>query len=105
FNVLEESRYNQFEEHVAVLGSTSTKDNSGNPEPVIQTLRTQELSEETPYQGKNFTGFFNLSVGYQLPVLKKLNLAVEPYIKVPIGSLSEQDMDLSNGGLKIITTF
>jgi len=105
FNVLEESRYNQFEEHVAVLAFTGNKDGSGSPEPVMQTLRTQEVSEETPYQGKNFTGFFNLSVGYQLPVLKKLNLAVEPYIKVPIGTLSEQDMDLSNGGLKIITTF
>lgn len=105
FNVLEESRYNQFEEHVAVLGFTGNNNDSDSPEPVMQTLRTTEISQETPYQGKNFTGFFNFSVGYQLPVLKKLNLAVEPYIKVPIGSLSEQDMDLSNGGLKIKTTF
>lgn len=105
FNVLDESRYNQFEEHVAVLAFTGNNNGSDRPEPVMQTLRTQELSEEAPYQGKNFTGFLNLSVGYQLPVLKKLNLAVEPYIKLPIGTLSEQDMDLSNGGLKIITTF
>jgi len=106
FSVLNESRHNEFEEHVAVLAySSPNRPSVSAPEPIMQTVYTQETSENTPYQGKNFTGFFNFSVGYKLPFLQKLNLAIEPYLKVPVGSLSEEDMDLSNGGLKIITSF
>jgi len=106
FSVLNESRHNEFEEHVAVLAYSSPNSISVSaPEPLMRTVYTKETSENTPYQGKNFTGFFNFSVGYKLPFLQKLNLAVEPYLKIPVGSLSEEDMDLSNGGLKIITSF
>jgi len=109
FSVLNESRYNNFEEHIAVLSyaapAPGNADQKAAPEPMIRTVHSQEANENTPYEGKNFTGFFNLSVGYKLPLFQKLNLAIEPYLKVPIGSLSEQDMDLSNGGLKIITSF
>jgi len=106
FSVLNESRHNEFEEHVAVLAySSPNRPSVSAPEPIMRTVYTQETSENTPYQGKNFTGFFNFSVGYKLPFLQKLNLAIEPYLKVPVGSLSEEDMDLSNGGLKIITSF
>jgi len=107
FNVLNESRYNNFEERVAEMTYSSpvSSPNQKAPEPLVHTVYSQEASAEAPYQGKNFTGFFNFSVGYKLPFLEKLNLAIEPYVKIPVGSLSEQDMDLSNGGLKIITNF
>lgn len=104
FSVLSESRYNIFEEKIARVASVSGN-GSGGPEPAIQTVYSQETNPDTPYEGKNFTGFFNLSVGYKLPVLKNLNLSVEPYLKVPVGSLTDQDMNLGNGGLKIVTSF
>ena len=106
FSVLDETRYNGYEERVAELSFAGTeKSGSKSPEPLMRTIYSTEVSEETPYEDKNFTGFFNLSVGYRLPFLKKLNLAVEPYLKIPVGSLTEEDMNLSNGGLKIITSF
>ncbi|WP_118195769.1 porin family protein [Albibacterium indicum] len=104
FSVLSESRYNIFEEKIARVASLSA-DGKASPEPAIQTVYSQETSPNTPYEGKNFTGFFNLSVGYKLPALKNFNLSVEPYIKVPVGSLTDQDMNLGNGGLKIVTGF
>lgn len=105
FSVLNESRNNSFEEHVPVLAYSADASAQKTPQPVINTVYSTEKSTVTPYEGKNFTGFFNLSVGYKLPFLQLLNLAVEPYVKLPIGSLSNQDMDLSNGGLKVITSF
>ena len=106
FNVLNESRYNNFEERVAEMAYTAdSSPGQKAPEPLVHTVYSQEASSEAPYQGKNFTGFFNLSIGYKLPFLEKLHLAIEPYVKIPVGSLSQQDMDLSNGGLKIITNF
>lgn len=104
FSVLSEDRYNVFEEKIAQVASLSD-DGQGRRVPAIQTVYSQEISPNTPYEGKNFTGFFNLSVGYRLPVLKNLNLSLEPYLRVPVGSLTDQDMNLSNGGLKIVTSF
>ncbi|MFB5944396.1 hypothetical protein [Albibacterium profundi] len=104
FSVLSEDRYNVFEEKIAQVASLSD-DGQGKRVPAIQTVYSQEISPNSPYEGKNFTGFFNLSVGYRLPVLKNLNLSLEPYLRVPVGSLTDQDMNLSNGGLKIVTSF
>jgi hypothetical protein len=109
FSVLNESRYNNFEERIAVtalasptLTSTNQTERSG---VEAQTLYSQEISTSNPYEGKNFTGFLNFSMGYKLPFLPKMNLAIEPYFKIPIGSLSNQDMDLNNGGFKIKASF
>jgi len=105
FSVLDETRYNGYEERVAEIAYKTEKSGAASPEPMVRTIYSTEVSEETPYEDKNFTGFFNLSVGYRLPFLKNLNLAVEPYLKIPVGSLTQEDMNLSNGGLKIITSF
>ena len=110
FSVLNESRYNNFEERIAVtsLASPNTSPSASKSESngvEAQTLHSQEVSVSSPYEGKNFTGFLNFSVGYKLPFIPKINLAVEPYVKIPIGSLSDQDMDLSNGGFKIKASF
>lgn len=110
FSVLNESRYNNFEERIAVTAlaspafspSDSRKEKNG---VEAQSIHSQEVNSSTPYEGKNFTGFFNFSVGYKLPFLPKMNLAVEPYFKIPIGSLSDQDMNLNNGGFKIKASF
>lgn len=109
FSVLNESRYNNFEEHIAVTALTSPTSSSFDKKEKnsveAQVLRSQEVSSSTPYEGKNFTGFFNFSMGYKLPFFPKMNLAIEPYFKIPIGSLSDQDMDLNNGGFKIRASF
>jgi len=110
FSVLNESRYNNFEERISVTALASPTFSSADDRKEksgveAQSLRSQEVNSSTPYEGKNFTGFFNFSVGYKLPFFPKMNLAIEPYFKIPIGSLSDQDMDLNNGGFKIKASF
>jgi len=109
FSVFNESRYNNFEERIAVTAlaspASSSSDQKERSGVEARALYSQEVSSSTPYEGKNFTGFFNFSVGYKLPLFPKMNLAIEPYFKIPIGSLSDQDMDLNNGGFKIKASF
>ncbi len=58
-----------------------------------------------PIESQGVGGFVNFSVGHRVPLSKRVSLSVEPYFKVPMGSLSKQDMNLNHGGLKIVTGF
>ncbi|MNY43805.1 hypothetical protein D3C86_1787880 [compost metagenome] len=52
-----------------------------------------------------FNGFVNFSVGKKMQVGKKLSVAVEPFVKLPIGGLKSTDLNYTNGGLKVVTSF
>ncbi len=52
----------------------------------------------------DFAKLINLSVGYGID-MKKGSLTVEPYIKVPIGTLSSQDILMGAGGLALRYNF
>ena len=58
-----------------------------------------------PLRGNGYAGFMNFSVGKKLPISGKLFLSVEPYFKLPIGRLSKEEMDFTNGGIRIVTGF
>lgn len=94
--ILNERRTNHFVDHI-----NQPTDYANNLTAVHSTAR----SDEQPLQGKGYTGFFNFSVGRSIPLSKKLFISVEPYFKLPIGRLSQEDMDLTNGGIRIVTGF
>lgn len=52
-----------------------------------------------------FNGFVNFSVGKKMQVGKKLSVAVEPFVKLPVGGLKSTDLNYTNGGLKVVTSF
>lgn len=52
-----------------------------------------------------FNGFVNFSVGKKMQVGKKLSVAVEPFVKLPVGGLKSTDFNYTNGGLKVVTSF
>lgn len=58
-----------------------------------------------PLRGKGYTGFMNFSVGRKVSLSKYLFISVEPYFKLPIGQLSKEQMDFTNGGIRIVTGF
>lgn len=53
----------------------------------------------------DFNGFVNFSIGKKMTVGKKLSIAVEPFVKLPVGGLKTTDLNYTNGGLKIMTSF
>jgi hypothetical protein len=65
----------------------------------------QEPGSETMLNGKSYLGFFNFSIGRKQEVFKKYSIFIEPFIKVPVGKLSQQDLQLTNGGMKFKVAF
>ncbi len=80
---------------------SSSKEMNDAVQPVTRKVKTDEQNVNT----NNFGGFINLSIGKEMKVNKRLNLSVEPYVKLPVGSFKQADMNYTNGGLRIITNF
>lgn len=58
-----------------------------------------------PLRGNGYAGFMNFSIGKKVPMSHKLFLSIEPYFKLPIGRLSKEEMNFTNGGIRIVTGF
>lgn len=73
---------------------------------IYETNNTEykQKSTDKNVDDKGVNGFINFSVGRKQKV-GKLSISVEPYYKAPIGGLKSSDLNYSNGGVKIITSF
>lgn len=69
------------------------------PENVKQTVKGHSIKTD------DFNGFVNFSVGRKIQLGKKLSIAVEPFVKLPVGGLKSAELNYSNGGIKIGTNF
>lgn len=106
FNVVGEKRSNTYG-----LTSQSTEAFS-NPQTgfvsertVLNSVAVEEPVAETPLKGNSYLGFFNFSIGRKQQLFNKYNVLIEPFIKVPIGKLSTQELNLMNSGLKFQISF
>lgn len=94
--ILNERRTNHFVDHI-----NQPTDYTNH----LKAVHSAERSGEQPLQGKGYAGFVNFSVGRSVPLSSKVSISVEPYFKLPVGRLSREDMDLTNGGIRIVTGF
>lgn len=101
FGVLEENRTNHY---VDRINEPLTMDGA-NSSYSVRTLYVDERASKHPMDGHTYTGFLNFSIGHQTQISRKLRFSVEPFFKLPIGSLAKEDMNLTNGGIRIITGF
>src|SRR5690606_2128186 len=69
--------------------------------PVTKSIESTEKNVNT----NGFTGFVNLSIGKDLRVNKNIGVSLEPYLKIPVGGYRRADMDYTNGGIRIMTSF
>jgi hypothetical protein len=68
---------------------------------------TQNFSEDQSSEMFNhvdFAGLFNLSVAYDMP-LSKGSIAFEPYVKLPLASVSSYNVTLGSGGIAVRYNF
>ena len=106
FNVLTETRNNRYITELEV--SRTHKDPETGIMETFQTRLAEENAEpspESPLKGNSYLGFFNLSIGHKQEVFKQYNIVIEPFLKIPVGKLSNEDLQLSNGGVKLRFTF
>lgn len=90
-----------------INANTFVNGHSGGADRLASTEFTysSEKIPAKPLQGNGYAGFMNFSIGKKLPISNKLFLSVEPYFKLPIGRLSKEEMDFTNGGIRIVTGF
>lgn len=69
----------------------------------MQVKTIKSLEENVNPNG--FSGFANFSIGKKVNINNKMSLSLEPYIKVPLGQFRNSDLDYTNSGIRIITTF
>jgi hypothetical protein len=106
FNVLSERRSNNYLTEMEVSRSSL---NSATGQ--IESHQTQvsqqntEVAEDVPLDGNSYLGFMNFSVGHKQKLSKDHQIIIEPFLKVPVGKLSTQDLKLSNGGVKLRFSF
>jgi hypothetical protein len=105
FNVVQERRSNTYVSERQI--SEASMDAVTGLESNIRTFvseTTQEPATETILNGKSYLGFFNMSIGRKQQI-SKFNIYIEPFVKLPIGKLSQQELKLTNGGMKFRVSF
>lgn len=106
FNVISEDRKDTFVSDRQVSAS-ATDPSTGLAANTLRIVSetSQEPATETLLNGKSYLGFFNFSVGRKQELFKKYKIFIEPFIKVPVGKLSQQDLKMTNGGMKFKLSF
>ena len=85
------------QENAALIPGAAQKVNK------VETKTVKSLQNNVNPNG--FSGFANFSMGKKVNVNNKMSLSVEPFVKVPIGQFRKSDLDYTNSGIRIITTF
>lgn len=106
FNILRDKRSNTYET-TSSFYRMDTDPSTGNAE-TYQAVKSESLvapATEAPMKGNSYLGFFNLSVGRDQRIFKQYHIMVEPFIKIPVGKLSSEDLNLMNSGVKFRLAF
>ncbi|MBD1362434.1 hypothetical protein IDJ77_01310 [Mucilaginibacter sp. ZT4R22] len=95
----------QFSEQKAIV--TSFIDEQGAVQyenRMVKEVSTESVTPEKLKQNK-FVALYNLSFGFVQPVAGNKSLSLEPYLKVPVQDFSEQKLNLSQAGVRVVFNF
>lgn len=106
FNVIREKRSNTYETTAEFY--TSGVDASTGNTALYQAVKSESVAEpaqESPLKGNSYLGFFNFSLGREQHLSGRYTIIIEPFVKIPVGKLSDQELKLMNSGLKFKLAF
>ncbi|WP_316800688.1 hypothetical protein [Pedobacter frigidisoli] len=72
---------------------------------LIVTERVSEQQTESTSVTDKYIGFYNFSLGYKQKIAGKKSFAVEPFLRVPMKTFSKDNLNLTNGGLRLKLDF
>lgn len=122
FVVLNQSRRNTFVETVVVKSNVTSSGGTG-PNGASSSIdglnaskgqfantylvnqRTTELASREAIEDLNYIGFYNLSLGYTQKVYKNHALAIEPFVKLPIRGITQDNLRLVGTGVRLKVDF
>ncbi|MCD2421492.1 hypothetical protein LQ567_01875 [Niabella pedocola] len=90
--------------------STNTRISVENNEGILQedkNMRMMEYAtsnaapEASQKERTPFIGFYNLSMGYKQKITPKNNVAIEPFVKVPMKTVSDQKLNYTGMGIRL----
>ncbi|KQM77092.1 hypothetical protein ASE74_17675 [Pedobacter sp. Leaf216] len=67
--------------------------------------KTVEPQSEANIDPDKYIGFYNFSLGYKQKISKKNNIAIEPFLRLPMKTFSKENLNLTNGGLRLKIDF
>ncbi|NGM71811.1 hypothetical protein [Sphingobacterium sp. SGL-16] len=104
--IIYQQREAQYIENAGVI---SLQDKASLIPSAAQSLNKAEVKTVKSVQDNvnpnGFNGFANFSIGKKVNINNKMSLSLEPFVKVPLGQFRKSDLDYTNSGIKIITTF
>ena len=68
----------------------------------------EKISEVQPPSSLDldqYIGFYNFSLGYKQKISTKKNIAIEPFLRLPMRKFSKENLNLTNGGLRLRIDF
>jgi cell division protein FtsB len=129
FAVLNQSRNNTFVEEVVIKSASNTASSSSSAggavgasgsagslssvdgpkgqfaNSYIINQRTTERASSAALEDLNYIGFYNLSVGYTKKVYKNHSLSIEPFVKLPIKQITQDNLKMVGTGLRLKVGF
>ncbi|RDC55695.1 hypothetical protein DU508_15610 [Pedobacter chinensis] len=67
--------------------------------------KTSEPQPESAIDPDKYIGFYNFSIGYKQKISPKKNIAIEPFLRLPMKTFSKENLNLTNGGLRLKIDF
>lgn len=104
--VLDGNKSYQYE--TDVVSTSLIKDPKTGVESTVYSTVTRQYTEpvqELDSKGNDNIGYLNLSIGRKQNFYGKTKLLLEPFLKLPISKLSDEEVKLMNAGLKIKVMF
>lgn len=122
FAVLNQSRRNTFVETVVIKNNVTSSGGTGAngassstdglneskgqfANSYLVNQRTTELASGAAIEDLNYIGFYNLSFGYTKKVYKNHALAIEPFVKLPIKGVTQDNLRLVGTGVRLKVGF
>ncbi|MFC7523044.1 hypothetical protein ACFQRK_03775 [Parapedobacter sp. GCM10030251] len=104
--VLDERKTYRMESEV-LRESVTIDPESGASVAVFEVVKTeyQKESVDTDFEGRGNLGYLNLSIGRKQRFNKRTDMLFEPFIKIPMGGLQRDHVNLFNSGLRIKVLF
>ncbi|MFC4210257.1 hypothetical protein ACFOWA_03630 [Pedobacter lithocola] len=71
----------------------------------VVTERVSEQQSEAVIAPEKYLGFYNFNFGYKQKISPKKHIAVEPFLRLPMKDFSRDNLNLTNGGIRLKLDF
>ncbi|WP_426324830.1 hypothetical protein [Pedobacter sp. R-06] len=103
--VLNNSQQNNYIVNQVQSFSSPTVNGYADSKTLIVKEKTTEPQPEATIDPDKYIGFYNFSLGYKQKISKKNNIAIEPFLRLPMKTFSKENLNLTNGGLRLKIDF